>query len=73
MSINKGMDYGSSHCGAVETNLTGIYEDSGSIPDLTQWVKGSGVAMTCGVGHRHSSSDPTLLWLWCRMAAKSLI
>ena len=30
---------GSSHCGLVETNLTRIHEDTGSIPRLTQWVK----------------------------------
>ena len=24
--------------------------------------------MSCGVGRRHGS-DPTLLWLWCRLAA----
>ena len=24
--------------------------------------------MSCGVGHRHGSSDPALLWLWCRQA-----
>ena len=28
--------------------------------------------MRCGVGNRHSS-DPTLLWLWCRPAATALI
>ena len=28
--------------------------------------------MSCGVGHRHGS-DPTLLWLWCRLAATALI
>ena len=28
--------------------------------------------MSCGVGHRHSS-DPALLWLWCRLAAGALI
>ena len=33
---------------------------------------GSGIAMSCGVGHRHVS-DPTLLWLWYRLAAVALI
>ena len=32
----------------------------------------SGVAMSCGVGHRRSS-NPALLWLWCRPAAVALI
>ena len=31
--------FGSSRCGAVETNPTRNYEVSGSIPGLTQWVK----------------------------------
>ena len=30
---------GSSHCGIVETNLTSILEDKGSIPGLAQCVK----------------------------------
>ena len=30
---------GSSHFGSVETNPTSIYEDAGSIPGLTLWVK----------------------------------
>ena len=30
--------------------------------------QGSGIAMSCGVGCRHSL-DPMLLWLWCRPAA----
>jgi len=33
--------------------------------------RGSGVAMSCGVGHRHGL-DPALLWLWCRQAAIAL-
>ena len=33
--------------------LTGIHEDAGSIPGLTQ--VGSGAATSCGVGHRRGS------------------
>ena len=34
--------------------------------------KGSGIAMSCGIGHR-GDSDPALLWLWCRPSAIALI
>ena len=37
--ILKNLFFRSSHCGLVVTNLTGIHEDSGSIPILAQWVK----------------------------------
>ena len=42
----------SSHRGSVIMNPNRIYEDVGSIPGFAQWVKGSGVAVSCGVGHR---------------------
>ena len=31
-------------------------------------LSGLRIAMSCGVGHRHSS-DLALLWLWCSLAA----
>ena len=47
------------------TNPTRNLEVAGSIPALAH-----GVAVSCGVGRR-CCSDPTLLWLWRRLAATS--
>ena len=56
----------------METNPTRNHEIAGSIPGLAQWVKGSGIAMSCGVDHRRGS-DLALLWPWHRLAATALI
>ena len=53
-------------------NPASFHEDSGLIPGFAQWVKGSDVAASCGVGGR-GSSDSMLLWLWHRLAAVTLI
>ena len=49
-------------------NPTSIHEDVGSILALNSVGQGSGIAMSCGVGRRRGL-DPTLLCLWCRLAA----
>ena len=51
--MKKKINQGSFRCGSEETNLTRIHEDTGSIPASAQRIKGSGVAVSCGVGHRH--------------------
>ena len=64
----------SSHRGLAVMNLTSIHEDIGLIPGLAQWIKDLVLprALSFGVGRRHSS-DPELLWLWCRPAASDLV
>jgi len=54
------------------TNPTKNHEVVGSVPALAQWVKGSGIAVSCGVGCRRGS-DPALLWLWRRLVATAPI
>ena len=54
------------------TNPTRNHEVAGSIPGLAQWVKGSGVAASSGVGRRRGL-DPALLWLWCGPVATAPI
>ena len=49
-------------------NLTSIHEDTGLIPGPAHWVKGSGIALSCGVGRR-PGSDLRLLWTWHKLAA----
>ena len=50
---------------------TSIHEDAGLL-GLAQWVKGSSIAVSCGVGHR-CGSELALLWLWCWLTAAALI
>ena len=42
------------------------------VQPLASMCRGSGLAVTSGVGHG-CSSDPALPWLWCRPAAVALI
>ena len=58
--------------GTAEMNPTRNHEVSGSIRGLPQWLKGSSVAVSCGIGHRRSL-DRAFLRLWCRPVATALI
>ena len=52
-------------------NPTGIHEDAGSIPVPASGLR-IGVAVSCGVGCRHTS-DLALLWQWHKLAAAAPI
>ena len=52
------------------TNPTSILSDVDLIPGLAQWIKGYGVAVSCGVSSRHGSH---LAQLWHRLAAAAPI
>ena len=54
------------------TNPNRNHECADSVPGLAQWVKGSGVDMSYGVGCRRGL-DPALLWLWHRHVATAPI
>ena len=53
---------------AGETNLTSVHENAGSIPGLNQRVMDGAVIVGC-----RCSSEPEVLWLWCRPAAEAQI
>ena len=46
----KNLLWKSSPCGSAERNPSSIHEDVGLIPGPAQWVKGSGIAMSLGIG-----------------------
>ena len=49
----------SSHHGVAVLNPNSIQEDEHSIPGLAQWAKGSGIAVSCGIGCRSQLGSGT--------------
>ena len=58
----------SSHCGSEVMNMASIHEDLSLIPGPTQCV--GNLALPWAVAWAAVAVDPTLLWLWCRLAVK---
>ena len=54
------------------TNPIRIHKDASLIPGLAHWVKDLVLPRAVVLGYR-CGSDPTLLWLWRRLAAAALI
>ena len=68
------MGGGNEKIGKIAEIITGvpIVAQKMQVQALAQWVKGSSIAMSCGVGHQ-CSSDFMLLWLWHRLATTAPI
>ena len=57
----KGVTPRSSHCGSVVMSLTGIHEDMGSIPGLTENVKDMALLW---LWHRPAAAAPIQVLVW---------